>query len=427
MATPVIQAIRGMSDTLPDESGYWRYFEQHLRDIASAYGYQEIRFPIVEQTSLFKRSIGEATDIVEKEMYTFADKNGDSLTLRPEGTAGCVRACIEHGLLYNQIQRLWYLGPMFRHERPQKGRYRQFHQFGIEAFGMPGADIEAEIIFISARIWQALGLESQCILQLNSLGSAAARAIYREQLVDYFTQHHSQLDADSQRRLTSNPLRILDSKNPDMQALIAAAPTLLSCLDVESHQQLERLKRILDKANIAYEINPRLVRGLDYYNGMVFEWVTDQLGTQNAICSGGRYNSLVELLGGKPTPAVGFALGMERVIALLQKNTELENHLDAYVIAVGETAEEQSLLLAEQWRRECPDWRIGVNCGGGNFKSQFKRADKSGARLALILGADELTSQTVSVKFLREERSQQSLMWGEVAGFLRTSQSEPRP
>ncbi len=319
MATPVIQAIRGMNDLLPAETGYWQYVEQQLRFVAAGYGYQEIRFPVIEQTNLFKRSIGEATDIVEKEMYTFADRNGESLTLRPEGTAGCVRAGIEHGVLYNQTPRLWYLGPMFRHERPQKGRYRQFYQFGIEAFGMPGVDIEAEVIFLSARLWELLGLQDDSTLHINCLGSVAARATYREQLVAYFAAHQHRLDEDSQRRLTTNPLRILDSKHPDMQALIAQAPTLLSCLDEASQQQFDQLKRLLDNANLSYVINPRLVRGLDYYNGVVFEWVTNHDRAQNAICSGGRYDGLVEVLGGKPTPAVGFALGMERVIALLQQ------------------------------------------------------------------------------------------------------------
>ncbi len=417
MPSPVIQAIRGMRDILPVETPYWRHLERCLLETALNYGYEEIRFPIVEQTALFKRGIGEATDIVEKEMYTFADRNGDSLTLRPEGTAVCVRAGIEHGLFYNQIQRLWYLGPMFRHERPQKGRYRQFHQFGIEAFGMPGADIDAEIILFANRLWELLGLTQHVKLQINSLGSADARAAYRQHLVAYFEQHKAVLDEDSLRRLITNPLRILDSKNPDMQAVIANAPTLSESLDAASVQTFTRLQYLLDQAGIAYEVNPRLVRGLDYYNGMVFEWVTDQLGSQNAICSGGRYDVLVELLGGKPTPAVGFALGMERVIALLQQTLKLENDVDVYVILVGELAEEKGLLLAEQWRRDAA-LSVMVNCGGGSFKSQFKRADKSGARMAFILGDEEVAAEKVSVKFLREEKVQVSLDWKEVGAFL---------
>lgn len=415
----VLQAIRGMSDVLPQDATYWRYLESQLIQLASSYGYQEIRFPIVEQTALFKRSIGEATDIVEKEMYTFEDRNGDSLTLRPEGTAVCVRAGVEHGLLYNQIQRLWYLGPMFRHERPQKGRYRQFHQFGLEAFGMSGADIEAEIILLSADLWQRLGLQGYAKLQLNSLGSAEDRARYRQCLVDYFTAHHAELDEDSQRRLTTNPLRILDSKNPAMQAMLAKAPVLSDSLSEASAQQFQQLCQLLDRAGVEYEINPRLVRGLDYYNGCVFEWVTDQLGAQSAICSGGRYDSLVELLGGKPTPAVGFALGIERVIALLQQARPLEPEaVDVYVVLAGEAAEQQGLLLAQQWRQQSGR-SVLVNCGGGSIKSQFKRADKSGAKIALVIGDNELAAQIATVKFLREEKPQVELPWSDVAGFLK--------
>jgi len=456
-----IQAIRGMNDILPNDTPLWRHLEHCLIKTALSYGYQEIRSPIVEQTALFKRAIGIATDIVEKEMYTFDDRNGDSLTLRPEGTAVCVRAGIEHGLLYNQIQRLWYLGPMFRHERPQKGRYRQFHQFGIEAFGMAGADIEAEIILVSARIWALLGLTDHVVLQINSLGSAETRAVYRQQLVDYFSAHQDTLDDDAKRRLTTNPLRILDSKNPHMQALIANAPVLTDALDDASKQGFDRLRYLLDQTGIVYEINPRLVRGLDYYNGIVFEWIglsldpselalmgrrrqdespehiqsyvrrtnpgennprspsTMGLGTQNAICSGGRYDTLVELLGGKPTPAVGFGLGIERVIALLQqKELALQEKTDIYLILVGEKAEAAGLRLAEQWRRASPGLCLIVNCGGGNFKNQFKRADKSGARLAFILGDEELAAEQVSVKFLREEKEQTKLDWKKIPEFL---------
>ncbi len=401
-----IQAIRGMRDILPVETPIWRHVENCLLQVSASYGYQEIRLPLVEQTALFERSIGGATDIVEKEMYTFADRNGDNLTLRPEGTAGCVRACIEHGLLYNQLQRLWYFGPMFRHERPQKGRYRQFYQFGIEAYGMAGPDIDAEIIFMSAKILDLLRLRGAVTLQLNSLGSLVARAKYRERLVAYFSAFEQQLDEDSRRRLHTNPLRILDSKNPAMQSLIAEAPLLVDSLDEDSATHFSALRQLLDQAGIAYQINPRLVRGLDYYGGMVFEWVTDELGAQSAVCSGGRYDVLVELLGGKPTPAVGFALGMERVVALLETRLQLTDTSDAYLILVGQLAEEQGLILAEQWRRELPQLRLQVNCGGGSFKNQFRRADKSGARLAFILGQDEIQSQSVSVKFLREERPQ---------------------
>jgi len=408
-----------MSDVLPSQTLLWSHLEKQLMKIAAGYGYQEIRFPIVERTALFKRSIGEATDIVEKEMYTFEDRNGDNLTLRPEGTASCVRAGLEHGLLYNQIQRLWYLGPMFRHERPQKGRYRQFHQFGVEAFGISGADIDAEIIFLSARIWQALGLQDKVVLQLNSLGSSEARAAYRKQLVAYFSAHATMLDEDSQRRLHTNPLRILDSKNPAMQELIAQAPMLTDCLDEASALHFKQLCQLLDSAGISYEINPRLVRGLDYYGGMVFEWVTDQLGAQSAVCSGGRYDILVELLGGKATPAVGFALGMERVIALLEMVLTPEQKIDAYLILVGDAAEQKGLILAEQWRTQLPKLRLLVNCGGGSFKTQFKRADKSGARLAIILGENELQSGHVSIKFLREEREQLTAPLHEVTSLLK--------
>lgn len=413
-----VQAIRGMNDFLPSHTIYWQKIEQCLMQIARSYGYSEIRFPIVERTALFKRSIGEATDIVEKEMYTFEDRNGDSLTLRPEGTAGCVRAGIEQGLLYNQIQRLWYLGPMFRHERPQKGRYRQFHQFGIEAFGMAGPDIDAEIILLSARIWKQLGLEKYLKLQLNSLGTAESRNRYREALVKYFSKHLELLDEDSQRRLETNPLRILDSKNPAMQTLIANAPSLVDSLDEASAQHFATLCQILTAANINYEINPRLVRGLDYYGGTVFEWVTEELGAQSAVCSGGRYDVLVELLGGKATPAIGFALGLERTVALLELVQKLEESIDAYFVVLNPQSEQKALLIAEQWRDEMPNLRIVVNCGGGNFKSQLKRADKSGAKLAFILGEEELSNNTVSIKFLREERPQLTVPVQKVNEFL---------
>jgi histidyl-tRNA synthetase len=410
-----IQAIRGMNDLLPPQTDYWRYLEILLAKLAHSYGYDEIRFPLLEMTQLFKRSIGEATDIVEKEMYTFNDRNGDSLTLRPEGTAGCVRACIQHGLLHNQMQRLWYQGPMFRHERPQKGRYRQFHQFGVETFGIIGPDIDAEIIFFSARIWELLGIKQDVTLQLNSIGSLECRAGYRKKLIAYFNQHLDQLDEDSQRRLITNPLRILDSKNPAMQELIAGAPALIDSLNSAAKEHFNDLRKLLDDAGIVYEINSRLVRGLDYYGGMVFEWVTDKLGAQSAVCSGGRYDILVELLGGKPTPAVGFALGMERVIALLEMSLKIAETTDAYLILVGENATSKGMVLAKQWREELPKLRLIVNCGGGSFKTQFKRADKSHARIALILADEELAQNKISVKFLREDRPQQLVPLAEIS------------
>lgn len=404
----VIQAIRGMNDILPPETGRWQQLESILMRIMMAYGYQELRFPFLEKTELFKRSIGEVTDIVEKEMYTFADRNGDSLTLRPEGTVGCVRAAIEHGMLYNQIQRLWYMGAMFRHERPQKGRYRQFQQLGAEAFGMIGPDIDAELIFLTARFWQELGVMDQLTLQINSLGSNIAREQYRAQLVTYFSAHEESLDQDSKRRLHTNPLRILDSKNPHMQDLIANAPTLLDHLDEESAQHFAGLRDLLDRANIPYTVNQRLVRGLDYYNKTVFEWVTGESGAQNTVCAGGRYDGLVEQLGGQSTPAVGFAMGVERLLSLCPFDN-LEPTVQAYLIAVGDEARQQGLILAEHIRNKVPDLRLQVDCLGGGFKNQFKRADKSGAKIALVLGEDELKTNTITVKYLREDRPQEQI------------------
>nr|WP_298410542.1 histidine--tRNA ligase [uncultured Halomonas sp.] len=408
-----IQAIRGMNDLLPEQSPLWQYFEAQIRSLMRRYGYREIRTPILEQTALFARSIGEVTDIVEKEMYTFEDRNGDSLTLRPEGTASCVRAAMENGLLHNQTQRLWYQGPMFRHERPQKGRYRQFHQVGVETFGMNGPDIDAEIILLSARLWKALGLFDHVTLELNSLGSLADRRVYREALTAYFESHFDLLDEDSRRRLTSNPLRILDSKNPAMAEMLAQAPQLLEYLDDESRAHFAALTDLLDAAGIAYVINPRLVRGLDYYSRTVFEWTTTALGSQGTVCAGGRYDGLVEQLGGKPIPAVGFAMGIERLILLLETldlvPPESQRGPDAYLLAVGERAEREALLLGENLRDALPHLTLQVHCGGGSFKSQIKRADKSGARLALILGEDELDQGALGLKFLREERDQETL------------------
>jgi histidyl-tRNA synthetase len=416
-----IQAIRGMNDCLPQDTPVWQYLEQMIRTTVSSYGYDEIRFPIVEMTELFKRSIGEVTDIVEKEMYTFEDRNGDSLTLRPEGTACCVRAGNQHGLLYNQEQRLWYMGPMFRHERPQKGRYRQFHQFGLEAFGMQGPDIDAEVIILTARLWQQLGLAPYVKLELNSLGSNAARAAYRDKLVAYLEQHQELLDEDSQRRLHSNPLRVLDSKNPAMAEMLSKAPQLLDHLDEESAAHLEGLKQRLTAAGISFEINPRLVRGLDYYNRTVFEWVTTNLGSQGTVCAGGRYDGLVEQLGGKATPAVGFAMGMERLVLLLQSLDlvpAVSNNADLYLMPLGEAAELAAVSVAEQLRNALPGTRIVMHCGGGNLKKQLKRADKSGAAVGLLLGDEELAAGQVTLKWLRAEKPQQTVAITELATVL---------
>ena len=416
-----IQAIRGMNDCLPQDTPVWQYVEQMIRQTVNSYGYDEIRFPIVEMTELFKRSIGEVTDIVEKEMYTFADRNGDSLTLRPEGTACCVRAGIQNGLLYNQEQRLWYMGPMFRHERPQKGRYRQFHQFGLEVFGMQGPDIDAEVIMVSARLWQQLGLTPYVRLELNSLGSNEARAAYRDKLVAYLEQHKELLDEDSQRRLYSNPLRVLDSKNPAMAEMLAKAPQLLDHLDEESKQHFEGLQARLRAAGIEYTINPRLVRGLDYYNKTVFEWVTTNLGSQGTVCAGGRYDGLVEQLGGKATPAVGFGLGLERLVLLLQSLPLLpavSNAADVYLMPLGEAAELAAVSVAEQLRLALPGKRVMLHCGGGNLKKQLKRADKSGAAVGLLLGDDELAAGQVTVKWLRAEHPQQTVHIADLAAVL---------
>lgn len=416
-----IQAVRGMNDILPETINHWQYFEAIIRKLVAAYGYQEIRTPILEKTELFKRSIGEVTDIVEKEMYTFNDRSNDSLTMRPEGTAGCVRAVIEHGLAYNQTQRLWYLGPIFRHERPQKGRYRQFYQVGVEAFGFADPDIDAEMILMSARLWKSLGIEKEVTLHLNSLGSVESRNQYRAILIDYFKQHEAQLDEDSQRRLHSNPLRILDSKNPDMQTLIQQAPQLTDYLDETSQQHFQQLKTYLDEAGISYKINPRLVRGLDYYTDTVYEWITESLGAQGTICAGGRYDGLVAQLGGQQVPAVGFAMGCERIIELLQiKQAELatQNQADVYFILAGDKAKQHGVILAEQIRNQLPNLRLLTHCGEGSFKSQFKKADKSGAKLALILGDDEIAKQSVAVKFLREQRDQQVVKWPELYDLL---------
>ena len=415
-----LQAIRGMPDILPHATGRWQFVERKITDILNNYGYQEIRMPVLEKTELFARSIGEQTDIVTKEMYSFEDRNGDSLALRPEGTASCVRAGLEHGLFHNQTQKLWYMGPMFRHERPQKGRQRQFHQIGVEAFGFDGPDIDAELIMLSARLWRELGVKDIC-LQLNSLGTAQASARYREILVDYFSQHEKQLDEDSQRRLQTNPLRILDSKNPDMQVLINAAPVMRDHLDKESAVHFEQLKNILDEAGISYEINPRLVRGLDYYGQTVFEWVTDQLGAQGTVCAGGRYNGLIEHFGGKPVPACGFALGMERLIALIESNgcdIEAQPPHVYFILSTEDGVTAAGMKLAENLRDQLPQLRLMTHCGGGSFKNQFKRADKSGALFALILGGDEMKNQTVGFKSLRDKPEQESISWDNIGKIL---------
>jgi histidyl-tRNA synthetase len=418
-----IQAVRGMHDLLPEHTANWQFVEQCIRDIVGAYGYSEIRLPIVEKTELFKRSIGEVTDIVEKEMYTFDDRNGDSLTLRPEGTAGCLRACLEHGLLHNQTLRLWYYGQMFRHERPQKGRYRQFTQLGVETYGMPGPDIDAEIIVLTDRLWKRLGLRDKLQLQLNTLGTIEERLQYREKLVEYFNAYYGQLDEDSLRRLETNPLRILDSKNPDMKALIGNAPVLMDYLGEESLQHFRQLTQTLELLGIAYSLNTRLVRGLDYYSKSVFEWVTDELGAQGTVCAGGRYDGLVAQLGGKENYAVGFALGMERLLALLESagNIEARAAPNIYMIRVGPEAEQFGFGVAEQLRDALPGIKLQMHCGGGSFKSQFKKADKSGAEYALIIGGDEAARQEVGIKALRREEEQINLPITEAEKFFRAA------
>lgn len=399
--TQALQAVRGMNDILPEQTPYWQHIESLCRELTHSYGYREIRFPIMEQTALFARGIGDATDIVEKEMYTFTDRNGDSLSLRPEGTASCVRAGIQNGLFYNQIQRLWYLGPMFRHERPQKGRYRQFHHFGVEAYGMPGPDIDAEVILLGQRFLQAFGLGGRIELQINCLGTAATRTAYREKLVAFYQQHYDQLDEDSRRRLITNPLRILDSKNPIIIELNRGAPNLLAHLDPPSQQHFDGLRRLLDASKVQYTINPRLVRGLDYYELTVFEWVTTELGAQGTVCAGGRYNRLVEELGGKPTPAIGFACGLERLVLLLHAaNAVSARRPNAYLISIGSQALERVVLLAEELRTAWPQLQFITHLSGGNLKTQLKSADKSGALTAVIIGEEELAEQQAIIKNL---------------------------
>ncbi|HGS5303966.1 histidine--tRNA ligase [Vibrio tarriae] len=414
-----IQAIRGMNDCLPTQSPLWQKVEGVVKNVISAYGYSEVRMPIVEMTHLFSRAIGEVTDVVEKEMYTFEDRNGDSLTLRPEGTAGCVRSGIENGLLYNQEQRLWYMGPMFRHERPQKGRYRQFHQCGVEVFGLDGPDVDAELIMMTARLWRELGIAQHVRLELNSIGSLEARANYRTALIDYLEQYQNVLDEDCKRRMYTNPLRVLDSKNPDVQAILGDAPQLSDYLDADSKQHFAGLCELLDAAGIEYTVNQRLVRGLDYYNRTVFEWITESLGSQGTVCGGGRYDGLVEQLGGKPTPAVGFAMGLERLVLMMETlgNTDVRRSVDVYMVTAGEGTMMAGMKLAEQLREQVPGLRVMTHFGGGNFKKQFKRADKVGAAIALVLGEDEVAAQTVVVKDLAGGE-QNTVAQAEVAKLL---------
>ena len=400
-----LQAVRGMNDIMPPASADWRALEDRIAALLASYGYAEIRLPLIEHSTVFKRSIGDATDIVQKEMYTFDDRSGDSLTLRPEGTAGCVRAVLEHGLLQQQPLRLWYVGPMFRHERPQRGRHRQFHQIGVEAFGAPGPDIDAEIIVMTARLWRALGVDG-LRLEVNSLGTPAARALYRDQLVTYFRAHLDELDDDSRDRLQRNPLRILDSKNPALSAVIAGAPSLVDYLDDESRNHFDALCALLARQGIAVQRNPRLVRGLDYYSKTVFEWITTELGAQGTVCAGGRYDGLVELMGGKPTPAFGFALGVERLLELCSRRIDAADVPTLYVCATANELDGYALDLAETLRTHRPAWRVLLHVGGGSMKSRMKKADKSGAAAALILGDDECARGTVTVKPLRDDQPQ---------------------
>jgi len=402
-----LQAIRGMNDILPGESYAWLQLEQRIASVVQAFGYHQIRMPIVEKTDLFHRSIGEVTDIVEKEMYTFDDRNGESLSLRPEGTASCVRAALQHGLLHNQTQRLWYLGPMFRYEKPQAGRYRQFHQLGVETFGFAGPDIDVELIAMSAALWQELGIAPS--LQINSLGTAQDRQRYRAELVSYFEQRKQQLDSDSLRRLDTNPLRILDSKNPAMAALLQQAPSILDYLGDDSKVHFQRLCAYLDAMEINYEVNPRLVRGLDYYSHTVFEWVSDDLGAQATVCAGGRYDALVEQLGGKPVPASGFAIGLERLLILCKEQLAPHPELDIYVVVGCDEAAIPAMQLSQRIRSQYPSVSLLTHCGGGSMKSQFKRADKSHARIALILGEQELKDAQIGVKYLRSQQDQITL------------------
>ncbi|MFT4677443.1 MAG: histidyl-tRNA synthetase [Patiriisocius sp.] len=411
-----IQSLRGMQDLLPDRKRLFRMVEDAAREVFASYGYEEVGLPILESTHLFKRTVGEATDIVEKEMYTFQDRNDENITMRPEGTAGAVRMAEEHGLLFNQVQRFWYTGPMFRYERPQKGRYRQFEQIGVECFGMPGPDIDAELILLNARLWKKLGIEAT--LEINSLGSTEARATYRDVLVAYLNERKDQLDEDSQRRIETNPMRVLDSKVPSTRALLKDVPLLVNYLDNESKVEFEDLQQLLKAADIPFVVNPFIVRGLDYYNKTVFEWTTESLGAQGTICAGGRYDGLVEQVGGKPTPGVGFALGIDRLALMLENITEAEPRADIYIASIGEAARRRALEVGEAVRDALPKVKTVVHCGGGKFKAQFKKADAHAARITLILGEDEVANDEVGVKYLREDTEQTSVKTAELTHHL---------
>jgi histidyl-tRNA synthetase len=414
-----IQAIRGMQDLLPRQQAVFSHITVTVSDVMAAYGYQKIGLPVLESTALFKRAVGEATDIVEKEMYTFDDRNVESLTLRPEGTAGCVRMAEQHGLTYNQVQRFWYAGPMFRHERPQKGRYRQFEQIGAECFGMAGPDIDAELLFMTARIWQALGLQEDIQLELNTLGNSASRSAFRAALVDYLTTLKDELDEDSRRRLNTNPLRILDSKVEKTQALLVGGPIFQEYIDPESMAHFNQLRRLLDARQVNYSVNPAIVRGLDYYNKTVFEWVTDTLGAQNTVCAGGRYDGLVEQLGGKPTPGIGFAMGLDRLALMLDQRYEPRAMADVYVASSGDAARHRAMLLAETLRDRFPDLRVVVHCTEGKFKAQLKRADASNATIALVIGEDEVEREEVGFKHLRHDSPQINVATSDIFEHLR--------
>ena len=405
----MVQAIRGMNDLLPEDTSVWQQVEKVLRQTMSSYGYSEVRMPIVEKTNLFCRAIGEVTDVVEKEMYSFEDRSGDHLSLRPEGTAGCVRAVLEHNLAYNQEQRLWYMGPMFRHERPQKGRYRQFHQMGVEVFGLNGPDIDAELIALTYSIWKKFGIENELELQLNSLGSAQERAAYREDLVKFLEAHFDDLDEDSKRRTHTNPLRVLDTKDEKVIEILKDAPKLSNYFGEETKNHFDRLQKFLDKLGIKYVLNDRLGRGLDYYNLTVFEWVTTALGAQGTVCGGGRYDALVEQLGGSPTKAVGFGLGMERLILLLTTLGKIapKPNVDVYVVGAGDEVELHMLEVSNFLRTELPQARIMTHCGGGNFKKQFKKADKVQAKVAVIIGEAEIANKSVTIKDMNNQDAQQ--------------------
>lgn len=424
-----IQAVRGMRDLLPDLKEKYRYIEDVIRGVFSSYGYKEIGIPLIESTDLFQRLVGEDTDVVAKEMYTFEDRNGDSLTLRPEGTAGCVRAAQENGLIYNQTQRLWYGGPMFRHERPQKGRYRQFESMGAECFGMPGPDIDVELLLLTARIWELLGLGSRIHLEINSLGDAGCRNAYKLALIEYLSVHKDSLDADSLRRLETNPLRILDSKDSGTRKVLEQAPSLEDYLDDDSKDHFSEMCEMLDKAGLSYKVNSRIVRGLDYYNRTVFEWITKDLGSQGTVCGGGRYDGLVEMIGGKPTPGVGFGIGIDRLALMIQENQSQEKMtpVDVFITSFGDSARLEALLLAEELRRKAGKerkderaWHVVVHCGEGKFKSQLKKADLSGAVVAIVIGEDELANGEVAVKRLRVGGEQVNIKREKIAHYLQS-------